>query len=84
MDSIDLNIEDTKFGTVRDAGIILGMSQIEQFETATYGTLATYAENLKEMQIAQLLSDSINEEKVAQLRLAKIANTIRFYNTDFI
>jgi ferritin-like metal-binding protein YciE len=84
LDSIDLNIEDTKFGTVRDAGIILGMSQIEQFETATYGTLATYAENLKEMQIAQLLSDSINEEKVAQLRLAKIANTIRFYNTDLI
>lgn len=84
VESLEINIEDTKFGTVRDAGIILGMSQIEQFEIATYSILATYAENLKEMQIAQLLSDSINEEKVAQLRLAKIANTVRFYNTDLL
>jgi ferritin-like metal-binding protein YciE len=83
LESIDVNIEDTKFGTVRDAGIVLGTSQIEQYEVATYSILATYAENLKEMQIAQLLSDSINEEKVAQLRLAKIANTIRFYNDHF-
>jgi len=82
LENIDLNIEDTKFGTVRDAGIVLGLNQIEHYEIATYGALAIYAENLREMQIAQYLSDSINEEKVAQLRLAKIATSIRFYTRE--
>ena len=79
LESIDANIEDTKFGTVRDAGIVLGLHQIEHFEIATYTILSAYAENLREFQAAQFLSDSANEEKIAQMRLAKIADTIRFY-----
>jgi ferritin-like metal-binding protein YciE len=80
LENIDTNIEDTKFGTVRDAGIVLGLHQIEHYEIATYGTLATFAENLNELKVAELLSETINEEKIAQLRLAKIANTIRYYS----
>lgn len=81
LENIDQIIEDTKFGAVRDAGIILGLSRIEHYEIATYSTLSTFAENLEEHRIVGLLSETINEEKVAELRLAKIANTIRFYTS---
>lgn len=82
LDNIDSIIEDTKFGMVRDAGIVLGLLQIEHYEIATYTTLITFAENLQENEIAQWLFQALNEEKIAELRLAKIANTIRFYADD--
>ncbi|MBL0013120.1 MAG: DUF892 family protein [Flavobacterium sp.] len=72
-------IENTKFGMIRDAGIILALHKIEHFEIASYTILTLYAENLKENTIFELLDKSLNEEKVAQMRLAKIANTIKFY-----
>lgn len=79
IENIDGYIEDTKFGTVRDAGLVLGLHRIENFEIAAYSTLAIYAENLNEFQIAAFLAETVNEEKIAQLRLAKIAHTIRYY-----
>jgi ferritin-like metal-binding protein YciE len=82
LETIDVIIEDTKFGIVRDGGIVLGMTRIEHYEIATYSMLATFAENLEEHSIAALLSETVNEEKVAQLRLAKIAHTIRFYTKE--
>jgi ferritin-like metal-binding protein YciE len=79
--NIDLNIEDTKFGMVRDAAIVMGMHQIEHYEISVYTILATYAENLGEEEIAGLLCETINEEKVTSLRLSKMAQTIRFYTS---
>lgn len=76
---IDDIVEVTKFGAVRDAGIVLALHKIEHYEIAIYSILATYAENLKEFDILDLLSESLNEEKVAEMRLAKIACTIQFY-----
>ena len=82
LQEIDDIIEAAKFGIVRDAGIILALHKIEHYEIATYSIMATYAENLKEFDIFNLFSESLNEEKVAQMRLAKIANTIQFYTGD--
>lgn len=82
LDDIDDIVEVTKFGIVRDAGIVLALHRIEHFEIATYSILATYAENLKEDGIHNLLAESLNEEKIAELRLAKIAQTIQFYDDD--
>ncbi len=77
---IDDIVETTKFGIVRDAGIILALNKIEHYEIGSYTILATYAENLKETAIMELLAESLNEEKVAELRLAKIAQSIQFYD----
>ena len=77
--NIDNVIEDTKFGVVRDGGIILAMQRLEHYEIGTYSILTTYAENLGESKVSHLLEETINEEKVTELRLAKIAQTIRFY-----
>ncbi|WP_309641384.1 DUF892 family protein [Flavobacterium sp.] len=79
LQEIDDIVEVTKFGMVRDAGIILALQKIEHYEIATYSILSTYAENLKAKNIQLLMDESLNEEKVAEMRLAKIANTIQFY-----
>ena len=76
---LDEMIEITKFGMIRDAGIILALHKIEHYEIASYSILTVYAENLKETELLELFEKSLNEEKVAQMRLAKIANTIHFY-----
>lgn len=76
---IDNYIEDTKFGIIRDAGIILALHKIEHYEIAAYTILSTFAENINEKAVCELLAQSLNEEKIAELRLAKISNTIRFY-----
>ena len=79
LQEIDDIVEVTKFGMVRDAGIILALHKIEHYEIATYSILSTYAENLKAENIQILMQESLNEEKIAEMRLAKIANTIQFY-----
>ncbi|NHM07020.1 DUF892 family protein [Flavobacterium sp. CYK-4] len=84
LDEIDEIVELTKFGIVRDAGIILALHKIEHYEVATYTILSTYAENLKNYSIQALMEASLNEEKVAQMRLAKIAQTIQFYDAQML
>ena len=79
INDLDAAIENTKFGMIRDAAIILALHKIEYYEIASYTILTLYAENLKENTIFELLDKSLNEEKVAQMRLAKIANIIKFY-----
>jgi ferritin-like metal-binding protein YciE len=79
LSELDNAIEITKFGMIRDAGIILSLHKIEHYEIASYSILTLFAENLKEKEIFELLDKSLNEEKVAQMRLAKITNTIQFH-----
>jgi ferritin-like metal-binding protein YciE len=67
---------------IRDAGIVLALHKIEHYEIATYSILSTYAENLKEESIKFLMDESLNEEKIAEMRLAKIAQTIQFYDEE--
>jgi len=80
LDEIEQIIEATKFGIVRDAGIVLSLHKIEHYEIAAYSILETYAENLREEQIQQWIHLSLNEEKIAQMRLSKIATTLRYYH----
>ncbi len=75
-------IDKTKFGTVRDAGIVLKLHKIATFEVATYSLLTIFAENLHQNIIFDLLFKSLNEEKVIEMRLIKIANAIRFHSNE--
>jgi len=78
LQEIDDMVELTKFGSIRDAGIVLSLHKIEYYEIASYSILNSYAENLQEEHCAELLFKSLNEEKVAQMRLAKIASVVPF------
>lgn len=66
-------MEETDLGVVRDAGIIAASQKIEHYEIATYGTLRVFAETLGETDASALLSQTLEEEKNADMLLTEIA-----------
>ena len=67
-------IEDTEKGTMtRDAGLILAAQKVEHYEIATYGTLAQLARTLGNTELADLLTQTLEEEKEADEKLTTIA-----------
>ncbi len=66
-------IDSTEQGLVRDAGIILAGQKVEHYEIATYGTLCAFAQILGEAEAADLLKQTLEEEKQADKRLSEIA-----------
>jgi ferritin-like metal-binding protein YciE len=61
---------------VRDAGIIAGAQKVEHYEIAAYGSVRTWAEQMGHMQDAQLLQETLNEEKQADAKLTQIAKSL--------
>lgn len=59
-----------------DAGIISAAQRVEHYEMAGYGTVRTYAELLGKREIAQLLQQTLNEEKEADETLSNIARNV--------
>jgi len=75
----DSILEETTPGPVRDAGIIAASQKIEHYEIATYGTLCAFAKTLGENDAAKLLTQTLAEEKEADLLLSDVAyNSINF------
>ncbi|MEO6819917.1 MAG: ferritin-like domain-containing protein [Ginsengibacter sp.] len=62
-------------GVVRDAGIILAGQKVEHYEIATYGTLTEFAKTLGENEVAELLYQTLTEEKAADEKLTKVAES---------
>jgi len=67
------NIEDP---ALRDAALIANGNLVEHYEIATYGTLASYARTLGLQDAANLLQQTLNEEKQADARLTQIAEQV--------
>ena len=66
-------IENTAKGAVRDAGIIAAGQKVEHYEIATYGTLCAFAKILGKKEAAELLLETLNEEKKADDKLTEVA-----------
>jgi len=74
LEEADGIIEDTDSGTmIRDAGLILAAQKVEHYEIATYGTLKVFAENLNRSDVAELLGQTLENEKETDLALTEIA-----------
>ncbi|MEX0684682.1 MAG: ferritin-like domain-containing protein [Balneolales bacterium] len=58
---------------VIDAAIIASQQKIEHYEIASYGTLATWANEMENKEIAKLLGITLDEEKQADEKLNQIA-----------
>src|ERR1043165_1281668 len=58
---------------VLDAGLICGAQKIEHYEIATYGCLRTYAEMLGFDDQADLLQETLDEEKDTDENLTELA-----------
>lgn len=69
-------MKSTEKGVVRDAGIIAAAQKVEHYEIATYGTLLSFAMLLGEDQAADLLEQSLNEEKEADAQLTAVSEAI--------
>jgi ferritin-like metal-binding protein YciE len=66
----------TKDMSVRDAVIIASAQRVEHYEIAGYGTVKTYAKLLGRTDIANLLDQTLQEEKEADQTLNQIAESV--------
>lgn len=67
-------IDETEEGSVtRDVGIIVSAQKIEHYEIAAYGGLAQLARTMGHDDIAELLDQTLQEEKEADRLLTEIA-----------
>lgn len=60
---------------VLDAGLISKAQHVEHYEMAGYGTVRAYALTLGETEQAQLLEQTLNEEKAADQLLTQLAES---------
>jgi len=58
---------------VMDAGLIAGGQRAEHYEIAAYGAVRTYAETLGFTSAAELLQQTLDEEKQADQKLSELA-----------
>jgi ferritin-like metal-binding protein YciE len=68
-------MEETEEGVVRDAGIISAAQKVEHYEIASYGTLMAFAATLGENDAADILKQTLEEEKEADESLSAIAES---------
>jgi len=61
--------------STKDAGIIGAAQRVEHYEIASYGTARTLAEFLGNRRAAQLLEETLDEEKEADEQLTQIAES---------
>lgn len=67
-------IEETEDGTAtRDVGIIMAAQKVEHYEIATYGSLHQLAVTMGHDEVAEILEQTLNEEKEADELLTSIA-----------
>ncbi|MEP6747306.1 MAG: ferritin-like domain-containing protein [Bacteroidota bacterium] len=67
-------IEDTEEGTAtRDVGLILAAQKVEHYEISTYGGLRQVAATLGLDDVAELLEQTLTEEKEADTKLTEVA-----------
>jgi ferritin-like metal-binding protein YciE len=69
-------IDETQQGTAtRDAAIIMAAQKVEHYEIATYGGLVQLAKTIGMNDVADLLSQTLSEEKDADQALTQIAES---------
>lgn len=68
-------MEDCEEGAMRDSGIISVGQKVEHYEIASYGTLRQFADTLGLAKAAKLLEKTLNEEKAADEKLTKVAES---------
>ena len=72
-DEVDEAIEEGEKGPVLDAALIAGAQAVEHYEIARYGTMAAWAKQTGMAEAAQLLEQTLQEEKQSDQRLNDIA-----------
>ncbi|HLJ48712.1 MAG TPA: ferritin-like domain-containing protein [Bryobacteraceae bacterium] len=69
-------IDDIEEPNVRDAGLIAAANRVEHYEIAGYGSAKAFAQMLGLTQAATLLEETLEEEKQADQKLTRLAQTL--------
>jgi len=77
IDAADDMVSATEDGSpLRDAALIVGGNQVEHYEMAAYGSLVNFAQQLGLSEAADLLRQTLEEEKAADAKLTQIGETV--------
>src|ERR1700744_744604 len=69
-------IDETEDNTAqRDVGLIFAGQKAEHYEIATYGSLVQLAKDMGQPEIADLLDQTLSEEKAANKKLTELATS---------
>jgi len=60
----------------KDAGLIASAQKVEHYEIATYGTLCSWAKQLGMQDAANILGQTLNEEKATDEKLTRLAESM--------
>src|ERR1700761_6687950 len=69
-------LEDTDKGEVRDAALISAAQRVEHYEMAGYGSARDFAKLLGLDDVAELLEETLEEEKNADKKLTAISEQV--------
>lgn len=69
-------MEEAEQDGVMDAGLIASAQAVEHYEIARYGTLIAWAKQLDMSEAAELLAETLEEEKAADEKLNGIAEKV--------
>jgi ferritin-like metal-binding protein YciE len=69
-------LEETEEGIVRDAALIAASQRVEHYEMAGYGSARDFAETLGLSEVADLLEETLGEEKEADKKLSAISKQV--------
>ena len=76
-DGIDNMVSSTEDGSpLRDAALIVGGNMVEHYEMAAYGSLVAFAQQLGLSEVANVLQQTLQEEKAADAKLTQIGETV--------
>src|ERR1051325_5520312 len=68
-------IKEAETDTVRDAGMLAAAQAVEHYEISRYGTLKAWAEKLGMSEAAELLEQTLQEEKETDEKLTQLAES---------
>ena len=77
IDAADEMVSATEDGSpIRDAVLIVGGNLVEHYEIAMYGSLSNFAKQLGLNEAANVLQQTLQEEKAADAKLTQIGETV--------
>lgn len=68
-------MEEAENDEVRDAGLIAAAQAVEHYEMARYGTMVEWARQLGHTKVVKLLEETLKQEKGADAKLTKLAES---------
>jgi ferritin-like metal-binding protein YciE len=69
-------IKEQKNSSALDAALIAAAQKVEHYEIASYGTLLAWAQQMGHHEAADLLKETLDEEKAADDKLTSVAESI--------